>query len=78
MDEELEKIQNKCLILSGILDGKTNRFEPDPTLEVVLRLSAHTNPARVHRNSRRTSARLSIESKRFSGKKRIRTAWINS
>jgi hypothetical protein len=34
VDEELEKIQNKCLILSGILDGKTDRFEPDPTLEV--------------------------------------------
>ena len=34
VDDELEKIQNKCLILSGIVEGKTDRFEPDPMLDV--------------------------------------------
>lgn len=38
VDDELEKIQNKCLILSGILDGKKphDRHERDPTLDVCL------------------------------------------
>lgn len=44
MDDELEKIQNKCLILSGILDGKTDRFEPDPTLD---ELQVHVRSARA-------------------------------
>ncbi len=36
VDEELEKIQNKCFILNGVLDAKTSRdrWEKDSMLEV--------------------------------------------